>query len=153
MNNTFGTHVTLTLFGESHGPEIGCVIDGLRPGLRVEEDFIAQRLALRRPVSGIGTARVEPDPFRIVSGVYRGRSTGTRHTASVQPRASMVWLATWPRFSPVTRALAPFRSATAWAMRIMNRRMISVKYSSGHLSRISVWMWVKGTTSTVIRPQ
>ena len=77
MNNTFGTHVTLTLFGESHGPEIGCVIDGLRPGLRVEEDFIAQRLALRRPVSGIGTARVEPDPFRIVSGVYRGRSTGT----------------------------------------------------------------------------
>ncbi len=77
MNNTFGTHVTLTLFGESHGPEIGCVIDGLRPGLKVEEDFIAHRLALRRPAGATATARVEPDPFRIVSGVYRGRTTGT----------------------------------------------------------------------------
>ena len=77
MNNTFGTHVTLTLFGESHGPEIGCVIDGLRPGLRVEEGFIAHRLALRRPAGPTATARVEPDPFRIVSGVWQGRTTGT----------------------------------------------------------------------------
>ena len=58
MNNTFGTRVTLTLFGESHGPEIGCVIDGLRPGLKVEEDFIAHRLAQRRPAGAIATARV-----------------------------------------------------------------------------------------------
>lgn len=77
MNNTFGTRVTLTLFGESHGPEIGCVIDGLRPGLKVDEDWIAHRLALRRPAGAIATARVEPDPFRIVSGVYQGRTTGT----------------------------------------------------------------------------
>ena len=77
MNNTFGTHITLTLFGESHGPEIGCVIDGLRPGLRVDEDHIAHRLALRRPAGAISTARVEPDPFRIVSGVWQGRTTGT----------------------------------------------------------------------------
>lgn len=77
MNNTFGTHVTLTLFGESHGPEIGCVIDGLRPGLKVDEDWIAHNLSLRRPAGAISTARVEPDPFRIVSGVYRGRTTGT----------------------------------------------------------------------------
>ena len=77
MNNTFGTHVTLTLFGESHGPEIGCVVDGLRPGLKVEEDFIAHRLALRRPLGDISTARREPDPFRIVSGVWQGRTTGT----------------------------------------------------------------------------
>ena len=77
MNNTFGTHITLTLFGESHGPEIGCVIDGLRPGLRVDEDHIAHRLALRRPAGAISTARVEPDPFRIVSGVWQSRTTGT----------------------------------------------------------------------------
>lgn len=77
MNNTFGTHVTLTLFGESHGPEIGCVVDGLRPGLRVDEDFIKYRLRLRRPGSEISTTRVEPDPFRIVSGVWQGRTTGT----------------------------------------------------------------------------
>ena len=77
MNNTFGTRVTLTLFGESHGPEIGCVIDGLRPGLKVDEDWIAHRLALRRPSGATATARVEPDPFRIVSGVWQGRTTGT----------------------------------------------------------------------------
>ena len=77
MNNTFGTHITLTLFGESHGPEIGCVIDGLRPGLNVEEAEIARLLAQRRPAGTLSTARVEPDPFRIVSGVYRGRTTGT----------------------------------------------------------------------------
>ena len=77
MKNTFGTHITLTLFGESHGPEIGCVVDGLRPGLRVDEAKIARCLALRRPAGVLATARVEPDPFRIISGVYRGRSTGT----------------------------------------------------------------------------
>lgn len=77
MKNSFGNNVILTLFGESHGPEIGCVIDGLRPGLRVEEEAIAFQLALRRPAGALSTARVEPDPFRIVSGVYQGRSTGT----------------------------------------------------------------------------
>jgi len=77
MNNSFGKNLTLTLFGESHGPEIGCVIDGLRPGLRVEEEVIAQQLALRRPAGAFSTARVEPDPFRIVSGVWQGRTTGT----------------------------------------------------------------------------
>lgn len=77
MNNTFGRNLTLTLFGESHGAEIGCVIDGLRPGLRVETAAIARCLTLRRPAGAISTARVEPDPFRIVSGVYQGRTTGT----------------------------------------------------------------------------
>jgi chorismate synthase len=77
MNNSFGTHIILTLFGESHGPEIGCVVDGLRPGLRVDEGEIAHLLALRRPAGLISTARVEPDPFRVVSGVWQGRTTGT----------------------------------------------------------------------------
>ena len=77
MNNTFGRNITLTLFGESHGPEIGCVLDGLTPGLHVNEEYIAAQLALRRPVGRISTARVEKDPFRIVSGVYQGRTTGT----------------------------------------------------------------------------
>lgn len=77
MNNTFGTAISLTLFGESHGPEIGCVVDGLEPGLEIDEGFIAHQLDLRRPQGTISTARREPDPFRIVSGVYQGRSTGT----------------------------------------------------------------------------
>ena len=74
-------------------------------------------------------------------------------TARVQAMASMVWLATWPRFSPVTMALQEFWSASMSAMRIMNRRMTSVKYSSGHLARISSCMCVNGTTSRHIGPQ
>ena len=77
MKNSFGTSVIVTLFGESHGPEIGAVIDGLAPGLPVDESFIASRLTLRRPAGKISTARQEADAFRIVSGVFEGRTTGT----------------------------------------------------------------------------
>ena len=77
MKNTFGTSVSVTLFGESHGPEIGAVVDGLAPGLPVDESFIAAQLTLRRPAGKISTARQEADAFRIVSGVFEGRTTGT----------------------------------------------------------------------------
>lgn len=77
MKNTFGNHITLTLFGESHGPEIGAVLDGLCPGMEVNEAFIAALLSRRRPSSALDTARRERDEFRIVSGVYQGRTTGT----------------------------------------------------------------------------
>ena len=77
MKNTFGSSVTVTLFGESHGPEIGAVLDGLAPGIPVEEDYIAAQLALRRPADALSTARREPDAFRVISGVYRGVTTGT----------------------------------------------------------------------------
>ena len=77
MKNTIGTSVTVTLFGESHGPEIGTVIDGLAPGLPVDEAFINAQLALRRPSGRISTTRQEADAFRIVSGVFEGRTTGT----------------------------------------------------------------------------
>ena len=80
MKNTFGTSVAVTLFGESHGPEIGAVIDGLAPGLPVDESFIAGQLTLRRPAGRIGTARQETDVFRIVSGVFEGRTTGSALT-------------------------------------------------------------------------
>lgn len=77
MKNTFGNSVALTLFGESHGPEIGAVLDGLAPGIAVDEAFIAHQLNLRRPAGAISTARHEPDVFRIVSGVFEGKTTGT----------------------------------------------------------------------------
>ena len=77
MKNTFGSSVSVTLFGESHGAEIGAVIDGLAPGLPVDEAFIAAQLTLRRPAGKISTARQEADPFRIVSGVFEGKTTGT----------------------------------------------------------------------------
>ena len=77
MKNTFGQSVAVTLFGESHGEQIGAVIDGLAPGIVVDEDFIRHQLSLRRPQGKISTARVEADEFRIVSGVFEGKTTGT----------------------------------------------------------------------------
>ena len=53
MKNTFGTSVCVTLFGESHGAKIGAVIDGLAPGIPVDEDLIARQLELRRPAGRI----------------------------------------------------------------------------------------------------
>ncbi len=77
MKNTFGTSITLTLFGESHGAMIGAVLDGLAPGISISEEEIAHFLSLRRPQGAISTARSEKDPFQLVSGVYRGKTTGT----------------------------------------------------------------------------
>ena len=86
MKNTFGNNVTFTIFGESHGEEIGAVIDGMTPGVTVDEEYIASRLALRRPSGRISTARVEEDKFRIVSGVFNGRATGTPITILIPNR-------------------------------------------------------------------
>ncbi len=80
MKNTFGQNMAVTLFGESHGAYIGAILDGLAPGIEVDEDFIRHNLSLRRPAGKISTARVEQDPFQIVSGVYKGKTTGTALT-------------------------------------------------------------------------
>lgn len=77
MKNTFGQSVAITLFGESHGEYIGAVLDGMAPGLTVDEAFIRHQLSLRRPQGKISTARVEADEFKIVSGVFEGKTTGT----------------------------------------------------------------------------
>lgn len=77
MKNTFGQNLTVTLFGESHGPAVGAVIDGLSPGLTVDQDFINRQLSRRRPSSLLDTTRQEPDRFQILSGVFNGHTTGT----------------------------------------------------------------------------
>lgn len=77
MKNTFGHNISVTLFGESHGSEIGAVIDGLAPGIPVNGDFIATKLAERRPSGAISTQRIEADEYRIVSGIFEGHTTGT----------------------------------------------------------------------------
>ncbi len=77
MKNTFGNSISVTIFGESHGREIGVVLDGLAPGIKVNEELIAEKLSLRRPSGVISTRRAEPDHFRIVSGVFKGYTTGT----------------------------------------------------------------------------
>ncbi len=77
MKNTFGTSVTVTIFGESHGEYIGAVVDGLAPGIDVNEDYINHMLFLRRPDGKISTPRKEKDEFKIVSGVKNNKTTGT----------------------------------------------------------------------------
>lgn len=76
MKNSIGTSVILTVFGESHGPAVGVVLDGLAPGVRVDDAFIASQLSRRRPAGQLDTARVENDNYQIISGVHNGYATG-----------------------------------------------------------------------------
>jgi chorismate synthase len=76
--NTLGTLFTVTNFGESHGPAIGCVIDGCPPGMELSAADIQHDLDRRRPgTSRHVTQRQEPDQVEILSGVYQGVTTGT----------------------------------------------------------------------------
>ena len=76
--NTFGNLFAVTNFGESHGPAIGCVIDGCPPGMDLSEADIQPDLDRRRPgTSRHVTQRNEPDAVEILSGVYQGKTTGT----------------------------------------------------------------------------
>jgi chorismate synthase len=78
MSNSFGKNFRITTFGESHGPAIGCIIDGCPAGLTIDESFIQNELDRRKPgQSKITTQRKEDDTFKILSGVFEGTSTGT----------------------------------------------------------------------------
>lgn len=77
-HNTFGHLFRVTTWGESHGPAIGCVVDGCPPGIALTEADIQPYLDRRRPgQSSFTTQRQEPDHVRILSGVFEGRTTGT----------------------------------------------------------------------------
>ncbi len=76
--NTLGKLFCVTTFGESHGPAIGCVIDGCPPGLVLSEADIQPELDRRKPgTSRHVTQRKESDTVQILSGVYEGKTTGT----------------------------------------------------------------------------
>ena len=77
MKNTFGDVLSITLFGESHGDSVGAVLDGVAPGIKIDDDFIKHQLSLRRPSGEISTARKEADNFKILSGVKDGYTCGT----------------------------------------------------------------------------
>jgi chorismate synthase len=77
-HNTFGHLFRVTTFGESHGPAIGCVVDGCPPGIALSEADIQTYLDERRPgTSRFTTQRQEADRVKILSGVFEGRTTGT----------------------------------------------------------------------------
>jgi chorismate synthase len=76
--NTFGRVFTVTSFGESHGPALGCIVDGCPPGLALSEADLQADVERRRPgTSQYTSQRREPDTVRILSGVFEGRTTGT----------------------------------------------------------------------------
>ena len=78
MKNTFGSNLSLTIFGESHGAAIGAVLDGMAAGVPVDEKALAALMDQRRARGdGLSTARVEADQIRILSGVVQGHTTGT----------------------------------------------------------------------------
>ena len=83
MKNTFGSALTVTLFGESHGELIGATLDGIAPGIKIDRDYIKSELAKRRPSGKISTKRVEADEFSIISGVYGEYTTGTPLTVLI----------------------------------------------------------------------
>ena len=84
-SNTFGKLFSVTTFGESHGPAIGCVIDGCPPGLKIDAEQIQQ--ALKRRATGRSrhtSQRKEADQVEVLSGVFEGLSTGAPLTLLVR---------------------------------------------------------------------
>ena len=76
--NSFGKLFTVTSFGESHGPALGCVVDGCPPGMELSEADMQRDLNRRKPgQSRFTTQRKEDDAARILSGVFEGKTTGT----------------------------------------------------------------------------
>ena len=76
--NSFGKLFTITSFGESHGPALGCIVDGCPPGLAISEEDLQRDLDRRKPgQSRYTTQRREADQVRILSGVFEGHTTGT----------------------------------------------------------------------------
>ena len=74
MKNTFGSDLSLTIFGESHGRAIGAVLDGMAAGVPVDEAFLAACMDKRRARGdGLSTPRVEGDAVQFLSGVVNGR--------------------------------------------------------------------------------
>lgn len=77
MGNTFGNIFTLTTYGESHGPAVGGVVDGMPAGIDIDMQFIQSELNRRRPgQSSLTTSRQERDQVKLLSGVFEGKSTG-----------------------------------------------------------------------------
>ena len=83
MKNTFGNSIAVTLFGESHGEYIGAVIDGICPGIEIDNEFIDSQLLRRRPQLACDTKRREKDNYKIISGVFNGKTTGTPLTVII----------------------------------------------------------------------
>ena len=84
MKNNFGTNISWTLFGESHGPAIGITLDGLPAGFQVDMEQIKADMDKRKATGKISTQRHEADEVHIISGMYNGYTTGTALTIIIE---------------------------------------------------------------------
>ncbi|MCF6173763.1 MAG: chorismate synthase, partial [Campylobacteraceae bacterium] len=76
--NKFGKRFSFSTFGESHGEAIGCLIDGVPAGIKIDLNFIQEQLDRRKPgLNKYSTSRKESDTVHILSGIFEGYSTGT----------------------------------------------------------------------------
>lgn len=83
--NIYGEHLKVSIFGESHGQALGIVVDGLPPGLPVDEEYIAAEMQRRAPGnSRLATPRKEPDRVEILSGCFQGHTTGAPLAAIIR---------------------------------------------------------------------
>jgi chorismate synthase len=85
MSSNWGRNVRLTIFGESHGAAIGVVLDGIKPGIRLDLDFMKEQMKRRAPGRNqLSTSRQEDDEIEFLSGVVDGRTTGTPITCIIR---------------------------------------------------------------------
>jgi chorismate synthase len=84
MKNNFGTNISMTIFGESHGPCIGITLDGLPAGFKIDLERIKEDMEKRKAKGSISTQRHEDDEVEIVSGFFNGYTTGTALTILIQ---------------------------------------------------------------------
>lgn len=84
MSSSTGKSIKITLFGESHGSLIGVTIEGIKPGIKLNLDYISQELEKRKSIGSISTPRKEKDEFEIVTGYFNGFTTGTPLTIIVK---------------------------------------------------------------------
>lgn len=87
MKNSFGSSLQLTLFGESHGPLIGAVLDGLPAGFAIDLDAVKADMEKRAARSTLSTARQEADEVHLVSGFFEGKTTGSPLTILIENKS------------------------------------------------------------------
>ena len=132
MKNTFGSDLSLTIFGESHGRAVGAVLDGMAAGVPVEEAFLAACMDKRRARGdGLSTPRVEGDAVQFLSGVVNGRTTGTAIALMIENQNTCC--------GPATRITPPTPSTTA--IRMPGAAATFQAASPPRWWRAALWCW------------
>ena len=132
--NSFGSSLTITTFGESHGPAIGVVIDGLESGFEIDVKELAYQMSRRRPGGNpLGTTRDETDEPTILSGLFEGKTTGTPLTiviANANQRSS--------DYSHIAEIFRPGHADYTWHAKFGNRDWRGGGRSSGRETAASL---------------